>query len=941
MPSLQTQLQTARNDEIVVDRKLKKNEDASSSSRIQEKRNEVSSSSKAHHKSKIVKSQEVSHRQKRLPPSGLRRHYNAEQEFQRALTMIGAKVFTDHESLPSYENAFVSFRDTFPRYNETSVMDTLRSDEYSHLEDNHRVCLDYCGFGLFSHRQQVEQWDSASFALSNLSVNLYAHALFGAAEEGTVECDIRKRIMTYLNISESDYSMVFTASRGSSFKLLADAYPFETCNRLITMYDYESESVSWMVQRAKEKGAKVSSAAFKLPTLRIVSTKLKKLLVARQRRRGPTKGLFVFPMQSRVTGVKYSYQWMSLAQQNKWHVLLDASAIGPKDMDSLGLSLFKPDFIITSFYKVFGSDPSGFGCLFIKNSVMQRIQDEAGKPASGIVRIVPYPDQRFWSQSSEGDQHDMNELEDDMYENEESADIMFQVKGNELSPMVPSFSGPMLGFNRQDSSEEISSGLPRTEGGMEDDDDETSVCDSVGEVIRSPIFSDDGTDNLFCIDVGPSPLGQNSMFEDASSEPFSGSFSGPLSGPLHGSDGATNVSRSACHDPLFEGSSAIVNGIEIVDANKKLEDDYTYGAMKDEPVKSQNMCILAPSKSIKLSVCHVELRDPGKSPLPSLCEDSSKVEVVDNQYVLCTDSINRHNPEEAVTGINLLQSPDNTGKTKVIDRPKDMVNIAFQSTESAIRRETEGEFMLLGRRTGDRWKGGSSLSPILQEAEELDSGVTKIYNGVDFAGDLGSSHQDNEGTENFHNNEWGEVDGWDAGEPEVVCRSLDHADMLGLNKTTIRLRYLINWLVCSLLQLRYPGPEDNLPLIQLYGPRVKFDRGACIAFNLYDCHGNMLHPELVQTLADKNDISLSIGFLRNLRPPDNTDVAAFSTTNKNTFAWGDHRKGAPQRVEVVTAALSILSNFEDVYRLWAFIAKFLDADFVSKEHSRYPAHVGD
>ncbi|KAI5011772.1 hypothetical protein ZWY2020_013909 [Hordeum vulgare] len=87
------------------------------------------------------------------------------------------------------------------------------------------------------------------------------------------------------------------------------------------------------------------------------------------RRRDVAVGLFVFPAQSRVTGAKYSYQWMALGQQNGCHVMLDTGALGPKDMDSLGLSLFQPDFIINSFYWVFGSDPTGFGCLLIKKSV--------------------------------------------------------------------------------------------------------------------------------------------------------------------------------------------------------------------------------------------------------------------------------------------------------------------------------------------------------------------------------------------------------------------------------------------------------------------------------------------------------------------------------------------------------------------------------------------
>ncbi|MBA0881938.1 hypothetical protein Goshw_020621 [Gossypium schwendimanii] len=64
-------------------------------------------------------------------------------------------------------------------------------------------------------------------------------------------------------------------------------------------------------------------------------------------------GLFIIPLQSKVTGSRYSSTWMSLAKENGWHVLLDATALGAKEMEILGLSLFDLDFLICSFFKVF------------------------------------------------------------------------------------------------------------------------------------------------------------------------------------------------------------------------------------------------------------------------------------------------------------------------------------------------------------------------------------------------------------------------------------------------------------------------------------------------------------------------------------------------------------------------------------------------------------
>ncbi|KAI4983337.1 hypothetical protein ZWY2020_023829 [Hordeum vulgare] len=104
---------------------------------------------------------------------------------------------------------------------------------------------------------------------------------------------------------------------------------------------------------------------------------------------------------------------MVLAQQNGQHVMLDAGALGPKDMDSPGLSLFRPDFIITSFYRVFGSDPTGFGCLLIKKSVTGSLQGRNGCNASGMVRIIPVPPQYLTDSIDEFDAVETEGLEDD------------------------------------------------------------------------------------------------------------------------------------------------------------------------------------------------------------------------------------------------------------------------------------------------------------------------------------------------------------------------------------------------------------------------------------------------------------------------------------------------------------------------------------------------
>ncbi|KAL3714117.1 hypothetical protein ACJRO7_006111 [Eucalyptus globulus] len=577
--------------------------------------------------------------------------------------------FTNHESLPSLKESFTEFTRVYPRYSDTVQVDELRSREYHHLSASNHTCLDYIGVGLFSHSQLQRQESSRSqqagpsssplqkpdfpfFSLSYKTGSLKTRLLLGG-EESQLESLMKKRIMGFLNISQSDYCMVFTANRTSAFKLLAESYPFPSSRKLLTVYDYESEAAEAMVNCSAKRGAKVMSAEFSWPRLRIQSTKLRKMIV-RKKKKKDKRGLFVFPVHSRVTGARYPYLWMSMAQENGWHVLLDACALGPKDMDSFGLSLFRPDFIICSFYKIFGENPSGFGCLFVKKSTLPSLETSL---AMGVVSFVPAE--------------------------------------NSLKP-------------------------PDESSGTDTDIDRT--------------YSN------------------------------SNSFSGPIPVETH----------RGISDSEQQGTSSPQAG---------------------------------------------ELLPPVKSKEP----ETSEIVLLEK-----TDD----------------KAPQNTGNNS--------------------------------------GKGNS----------------------------------------------------------ELQCAGLDHVDSLGMTLISNRARYLINWLVNAMLKLEHPNTE-GVRLVRIYGPKIKFDRGPALAFNVFDWKGEKVEPVLVQKLADRSGISLSYGFLRHICFPDKHNEEKLKVLEKrgnaaNVAVWNKKDK-ANQGVRVVTLALSFLSDFEDVYKLWAFVSQFLDADFVEKERWRYTA----
>ncbi|KAI0513984.1 hypothetical protein KFK09_010016 [Dendrobium nobile] len=590
-------------------------------------------------------------------------------------TLFSNSHFTNHESIPSLLDSFFHFAEAFPLYHETQLADDIRESEYGHLADH--VCLDYSGVNLFSHAQMNQSiatssssppppsaWRPPFFSISYKSASLKSEVKYGEKDSG-FEFAIRKRIMSFLKISGEDYGIVCTANRTAAFRLLGETYPFQSNKRLLTVYDYESEAVSAMVESAEKRGAKVMSASFSWPGMRIQTAKMKKMLSKRKTEK--KRGLLVFPHMSRMTGVRYPYLWMKLARENGWHVILDACTLGPKDMDTLGITLIQPDFIICSFFKVFGENPAGFAALFIKKSSKEVLQTSILARSIGMVSIV-----------RAGKLSDLPEEEVDT---------------------TSSFSGPIPSNSKQKQSE---------------------------------IYE-----------------------EGETSEP-----------------GGPPVSTEA----------------EEEEEDKEQQEAYEYKEEKEE-----------------------------------------------------------------------------------------------------------------------------------EEEEELSSEIAEVLRKT-----------------TKHNSE--EIEN----QVEVEFNGLDHADSLGLRVIHNRLRCITNWLVIALTKLQHPHSENGNSLVKIYGPRVKFDRGPALAFNVFDWKGEKVNPVLVQKLADRSNISLSCGFLQKIEFLEKyehlKDTVLEERVLENTIV-SDNKKKEDHNlgIAVVNASFGYLANFEDAYRLWAFVAKFLDADFVEKERWRYVA----
>ena len=276
---------------------------------------------------------------------------------------------------PDCTSAEQAFLESFPSYVQTAILDELRQTEYSRLDNANHVYLDYTGGGLYAQSQL-----DAHFAMLRDGVwgNPHSQNPTSLAMTEQVE-QARDYVLQFFNADPEEYDVVFTSNASGALKLVGESYPFGEGGRYLALYDNHN-SVNGIREFARSKGAHVDYVPTELPDMRIPSN----LLETQLNHVDASKcNLFAFPAQSNYTGVQHDLEWIAYAQARGWHVLLDAAAFVPSNQ--LDLSVYQPDFVSMSFYKMFGY-PTGIGALICRKSAMRQLK----RPwfAGGTITIV-------------------------------------------------------------------------------------------------------------------------------------------------------------------------------------------------------------------------------------------------------------------------------------------------------------------------------------------------------------------------------------------------------------------------------------------------------------------------------------------------------------------------------------------------------------------------
>src|SRR5947209_13070674 len=272
-------------------------------------------------------------------------------------------AFLPHFGSLAMHTAEATFRQMYPTFENTSLLDELRTTEYARLDEQQQVYLDYTGGGLYAESQLREHME-----LLCCSVLGSAHSTNPASQATTELVEhVRNYVLTYFNASPDEYVTIFTTNATGALKLVGESYPFAPGGQYLLTFDNHN-SVNGIREFAHGKGASFTYVPIVPPNLRVDE---ELLLCSLDQARPEHPNLFAYPAQSNVTGVQHPLDWIQEAHARGWDVLVDCAAFVPTNR--LDLSRWHPDFVPLSFYKMFGY-PTGVGCLLARKSTLAKLQ---------------------------------------------------------------------------------------------------------------------------------------------------------------------------------------------------------------------------------------------------------------------------------------------------------------------------------------------------------------------------------------------------------------------------------------------------------------------------------------------------------------------------------------------------------------------------------------
>ena len=263
------------------------------------------------------------------------------------------------------------------------TLDDLRAREYPLLDRQRHVYLDYTA-GHLCPASLIER----HLALLKSDILGNPHSGNPTASRASEFVDrARRAVLTFFNASADEWAVIFTSNATHALKLVGESYPFTPTSEFLLTFDNHN-SVNGIREFARAKGAGVTYVPVVLPEMRVDETELQGHL---DRLGSGGHRLFAYPAQSNFSGVQHPLEWIERAKKNGWDVLLDAAAFTPANR--LDLGRWRPDFVVQSFYKMFGY-PTGVGCLIARRDGLAKLH----RPwfAGGTITVASVQGDKFY-----------------------------------------------------------------------------------------------------------------------------------------------------------------------------------------------------------------------------------------------------------------------------------------------------------------------------------------------------------------------------------------------------------------------------------------------------------------------------------------------------------------------------------------------------------------
>jgi selenocysteine lyase/cysteine desulfurase len=270
-----------------------------------------------------------------------------------------------------------------PDYARTSAIDDLRARDYARLDAHGHVYLDYTAGSLYA-TSQIER----HCALLREGLFGNPHSGNPTASRSTELCHrARRAVLDFFHAPPDEWMVIFTANASQALKLVGESYPFARGGRFLLTFDNHN-SVNGIREFARAKCAETTYVPIVLPDMRLDEARLDAELA---RPSGGAPRLFAYPAQSNFSGVQHPLDWVARAKERGWDVLLDAAAFTPTN--PLDLSRVQPDFVVQSFYKLFGY-PTGIGCLLARREALANLH----RPwfAGGTITVASVQGDKYY-----------------------------------------------------------------------------------------------------------------------------------------------------------------------------------------------------------------------------------------------------------------------------------------------------------------------------------------------------------------------------------------------------------------------------------------------------------------------------------------------------------------------------------------------------------------